>query len=589
MAYLDNKGTKTESFNELINIRITLSYENMFVRYMFEENENLVSKRNKKNLEKLLDLINYEVVYNQEPTELYYFKTLKIICNFINKRHINDPQIIFDFLIDEVPENEIPEKIKIDIFENLNSEEYDTYDSNKLNFITEYIESKLNYIEIYKKIEPLQNSITNLKSDIGKSTIECINDLDYIISDLFHNMKKNKTDNNINSTEFDSNNIENAEEILDQTLNEFKNPKNKLLTPWQNFNNMIGGGLEKGRCYLLCGLPKQFKSGTLLNIALGVCRFNKGYKLKDPTKKPVVYYFTQENTVKETLQRLLAYCGINQLDNLSGSDALKLINDFIMRDTGIGFKFKYKPNKSVNTSYLYELVDKAAEEGDEVILMIQDYTKRIRSMVNYPDLRIELGEVVNDFTVFAKEYDIPIISAAQLNREAFRIMEMMNEKNIHDIGKKLNASHIGESALLLENTDVGIIINKETLKITDYGTGETLNEENYLSFKLIAYRGERKPNEKVKEYFAQPFVPDNGFRILEDLNEDEPLSKDSIGSELESLSNCTTISNRMNTINNLASQESIDNTLNSRRVSRRNSSGISISNTITEIDDSDLF
>ena len=557
MAFISNKKNNIDVDNELLNIRITFAYLEMFIRYLFEENENIVSKRNKKNLQKLLEMIDYKTVYEREPNELYYYKALIIICNFTNNRHIDDPQVIYDYLTEEVPETNIPQKIINDIFNFLSSEEYNLYDKNRLQFITEYVESKLNYINIYKKIDPLQESINNLKSDNGKSTIECINELDLTISDLFHKMKQVKTDINGDMTEFDSTNEENAEEILDKVINEKKNPHSKLLTPWQSFNKMVGGGIEKGRCYLLFGLPKHFKSGSLLNIALGICKYNKGYKLKDPTKKPIVYYFTQENTVKETLERLLDYCNITDIDNLTGKEALDLINSFIQEESGIGFKFKYKPNKSINTSYLYELVDKSAEDGYEVICMVQDYTKRIRSSASYPDIRLELGEVVNDFCVFAKNYDIPIISAGQLNREAYRVLELYNSKNWSDVGKGLNASHIGESALMLENTDVGIIINREKYLPSNIIGDENdteIDEKYYLSFKLLAGRGKDKnKGEDIKEYFAQPFVEDNNFRIKEDLYLDEPLSVDSIGSDLERLPSSSVISERISNLNNTIS------------------------------------
>ena len=60
-------------------------------------------------------------------------------------------------------------------------------------------------------------------------------------------------------------------------------------------------------------------------------------------------------------------------------------------DSPIDIVIKYKANKSVDTSYLYTLVDDLEDDGYEVICLVQDHVKRIRSIYNSPDLRIELG------------------------------------------------------------------------------------------------------------------------------------------------------------------------------------------------------
>ena len=155
--------------------------------------------------------------------------------------------------------------------------------------------------------------------------------------------------------------------------------------------------------------------------------------------------------------------------------------------------------------------------GEECICMIQDYTKRIKSVENNPDIRLELSNIVNEFSVFAKKMQIPLISAAQLNRNAMNIAENNLSSGKKDIGKNLGASNIGESALIIENTDVGVIINREFDKDT---------EKLYLSFNLVVNRGE--DIQDAPKYFAQPF--ENGMRLQEDIDEEIPVGVERIGS-----------------------------------------------------------
>ncbi|QXN70225.1 putative DnaB-like replicative helicase [Bacillus phage vB_BspM_Internexus] len=103
-----------------------------------------------------------------------------------------------------------------------------------------------------------------------------------------------------------------------------------------------------------------------------------------------------------------------------------------------------------------------------------------------------------------------------MNREAYRILETSLEKGKSNIGKNLNASHIGESALMQENTDYGVIVNKEEFEGVEY-----------LTFKLIASRA-KKPS---ITYFAHPFEKGNGLRLMDDIHLAKSLSEDKIGGD----------------------------------------------------------
>ena len=550
MAFKNNTEASKEYINndDKVNITIPFTFLKLMVRYTFTER---VTTRGRKNLFKLINMINVDTSYSEEQqNEKFYFNFIKESLNLILIKKIEDIEIIYQYLLTEVDEMIVP-NIKVEeIFDLI---EIGELTNSELDLIVSYIEENINYSTVFNKMDIISDLLFKIKSG-SNGLSNTMNEFSEEVSDLYHSFNRLKNDNTQNLSQFNLSDPK-AADILEETINKINSPGNRLLSPYQSLNEMIGGGFQKGKCYLMFGLPKHFKSGLLLNLALGMCRVNHDFELKDPTKEPVIYYFTQENSIIETIERIFSYCsGDLDLKNQTGSSALKLFNDFIKEATGISFKLVYKPNKSVNTGYLYELMDQALEEDQEIICMIQDYTKRIRSMDSNPDLRIELGEVVNDFVVFAKQTDIPLISAGQLNREATRVMEQMTSLNQTDIGKHLNASHIGESALMVENTDVGIIINRETLK--DLNSEDVSNDKDFLSFKLIAFRG--KPEESKLDYFSQPFCDDNGFRLAEDINLDEPVSVKNIGSELENYASPEVIKERFNAINRSISNNTVN-------------------------------
>src|SRR5699024_10960484 len=305
---------------------------------------------------------------------------------------------------------------------------------------------------------------------------------------------------------------------------------------------MINGGFENGRVYSFFGTPKSFKSGTLLNMLMSVTLANKASDIQslDPNKKPVVYYLTMENSMSESLDRMYEYItgySMSESDQTPQECVNELIK-YTYEKTGISLVVEYKKNNEVSTDYLYEVYENLADQGYQMIMMVQDYLKRIRASDHIEDLRIRLGEITNEFTVFAKEKEIPLVTAAQLNREAYRNVEKALSENKTDIAKQLDRSQIAESGMILENLDYGIIINRENARDE--------SQDDHLSFKLIASRG--KMGEDRIEYFAQPF--DNSFKLSVDEGTPEIKGVESIGSNLENTMDSERAKNKMSTIAN---------------------------------------
>jgi hypothetical protein len=144
------------------------------------------------------------------------------------------------------------------------------------------------------------------------------------------------------------------------------------------------------------------------------------------------------------------------------------------------------------------------DDGYEVICVIQDHVKRIRSSEYTTDLRLELGNVVNEFKSFAVEKDIPFITVSHLNRDAAKSVEQDKARATPtDITMQLGMSNVGESFLMLDNLDLGIIIN---LDFDDEGN-------KYMVFNLT-----KKRVKTDLTYIAQPFVYGSGIRLLEDID-----------------------------------------------------------------------
>jgi replicative DNA helicase len=332
----------------------------------------------------------------------------------------------------------------------------------EVEWVNRAISETLKYSIIYDDVDEGLSLLTKFKAtdyadrgDVVKEIEEWVKK----INNKFRKARANKADDLMFSLAGDI-----YEEAVRETHRQYSSTSNKLSFGIQALNALTGGGAECGRVYTILGLPGEGKSSTLLDMALQIKKYNKNYVCKDPTKKPCVLLLVMENGVKESVQRIFNMC--------TGKDMLKYTEDEVVEmlksegglsvsdDNPINIIIKYRPNLSEDTSYLYTLTEDLEDDGYEVICVLQDYLKRIRSVEGSfnGDLRMQLGAIVNEFKIFATLKDIPVITASQLNRVATSSIDEARLNNKSDLVRLIGRSNVGESNLIIENSDwIGLI------------------------------------------------------------------------------------------------------------------------------------
>lgn len=389
----------------------------------------------------------------------------------------------------------------------------------ELEWANQLISETIQYGFLYQKMDRLQDLITRFNTTTYQNRGMIAHEIEMMIDELKADYRKSRVENNALDMTFSlkSGTFENA---VHDTYDIVTNPSRRLITGMYAFNEMTGGGLENGRVYCLFGNGGAGKSITLLNLAYQIKRYNAHYRTKDPSKTPCIVILTMENTMVETITRLFDMVTNSQGMSMADFsvdeviDKMRTEGQLVINDASpIDIIVKYRPHRSVNTSFLYTLCDDLEDEGYEVIMLIQDHLKRIRSIYNNPDLRIELGDVINEFKVFAAEKDIPVLTNSHLNRTAAQMSEEnANRSHRVDIVARFGKASVGESMLIIDNLDCGINIGKE------------YDEEGncYMGFGLAKMRD--KTN---RMYFAQPFIPGSQIRLVEDMN-GIPMFKESV-------------------------------------------------------------
>ena len=476
-----------------------------FCRYLLQSISN-VKLEHLINLRKLMRILDPSL-YENDPEKL---KRYKFIIKGLEARidnNINDKMLILTYINGGMDS-------KVDFID------YNHIDLSRdeVSYIHKLVSESLKYQFVYREADNLIELGMKIKSSTFDNRKDIIDQLDKEITNLKNMFRKVEVDDNSVDMTF-SLREGTFESAVTNTWNLITNPSRRLVCGMQGLNEMVGGGFESGRIYMLLGTSGVGKSITLLNLIYQMKRYNKYFKPKDPTKTPCIVLLTMENTVVETITRLydMVIDGSTGMKNCpSAVDCINILRQqgqLIVNDTSpIDIVIKYKPNKSIDTSYLYSLYDDLKDDGYEMICLVQDHVKRIRSIYTGNDIRLELGDVVNELKVFAADKDIPVITNSHLNRDAARVIEEEERKGNRDVGKLLGKSNIGESMLMIDNLDCGIIIT------LDYDK----DSNKYLTFNLIKMRD--KTN---RTYIAQPFSPESSIRLQEDFG-GIPLFKESI-------------------------------------------------------------
>ena len=329
--------------------------------------------------------------------------------------------------------------------------------SSEVDWVNKTVSETLKYSVIYNDIDVGLSLLTRFKSTdyINRGTI--VQEIEEWVNSLQVKFRKARADSASDITFSLSG--ENYIQAMLETYRQLSSPSNRLVFGSQALNALTGGGVEATRVYTLLGLPGEGKSSTLIDMAIQIKRYNKNYVCSDPTKRPCVVLLVMENSIKETVQRIFSMCVGEDMLNFSEEEIMDILktkgNLTLSTNDPIDLIVKFKPNLSEDTSYLYTLCEDLEDEGYEVICMIQDYLKRIRSVDGMfgGDLRQQLGAVINEFKVFATLKNIPVITASQLNRAATSSIDEARIKNKADLVRLIGRSNVGESNLILENSD----------------------------------------------------------------------------------------------------------------------------------------
>lgn len=490
-AKYTGQGSSVVKSNKQLDINLDLRTLDIMCKCIVTDNQTIRRGQliNLRNLIFLLNPINYENDAEKSKRVSFIRKGIeaRLVCN------LTDPYMILTHIYGGILDNDI---INLDEFKGLTGAE--------IAWMNNMVSEALKFSHVYKNVDSLMDLCSRIKSADYGSKAEMVAEFEKAINDIQNDFRRSK---NEDQTEIIFSLRDGYfEDVMYDTYNTLSSPRRKLVTGMQGMNELLGGGFENGRCYVYFGLPGEGKSSVVLNMIYQLKKYNKDYKTKDPTKRPCVVLLTMENTVTESVERLFGMATArSNMTDFSPEGAINMLREegelYLTDDSPIDIIIKFKPSNSVDTSYLYTLTEDLEDQGMEVIAMFQDYIGRIRSTERLQDTRLEYGAIVDEFKTFAEIKDIPIITVAQLNRDASKHIDEGRKASKSDLVRLIGRSNISESMLILNNIDAGFLIAPEV----------TQSGEKYLGVQRIKIRY----NAGNREFVYLPFVG-NTLKLQED-------------------------------------------------------------------------
>lgn len=197
--------------------------------------------------------------------------------------------------------------------------------------------------------------------------------------------------------------------------------------------------IPRGQISLVCALPGHCKSTLLLNFALRLAHTEEGQ----------IIYWTFEESIERTAQKFESLNYGKRLTK-SGFEVGGNIDRIREYHKGItanikdvsGFKKSIEELEELETSGKLKIISEnitsldfvsalrahIAQEKANIAAVFVDYIQIVKSGRNL-EQRIDIAEALNDFLTLAKETKIPVIAAAQLNRNA-QTPQMMSGRHI---------------------------------------------------------------------------------------------------------------------------------------------------------------
>lgn len=324
----------------------------------------------------------------------------------------------------------------------------------------EYITNSLDQNLKFSYILDVKDNLIELTNDIETSSYTDFPNLLHQYRDLITGIMNffRSTDSSSMTNEIVHTGDPTFLDILYDTYEAIRNPASALQTGWQALNSALGprGGFQNKNLYCLHANTNSFKSAMLLHISRMIKEYNASRvveEFKRTGKIPTVLHISMENDNDEDNERLYKTVVKKDLGKCTSREELNQSwehnfgNSNSEEENPIDISFLHVDARSLNVDEIDVIIENLEEEGYRVIACVVDYLGLIKPRMEDmgKDNRLQLKNIADDLLSLAKNRDIPVITAHQINRSGGAVLtNLKNQGGVNAISQMTN-EFIGES------------------------------------------------------------------------------------------------------------------------------------------------
>jgi len=511
---------KVEYKSEKIDLQLNIDMADLLLEYAIS---NKPSRNHQANLKQLLDVVDMDVYKSS-----YEIKDRLYLIRSILDLKLNEEVTKLALLKEQCKQN------NPDLVELINNTTWSnsSLQTNDIKLINKWIEEHMQFYYFYVEMPSIVNIWESCMKQGFNLNIDALNEVNDRMNRLIVKMKNTEIATGIlRQFNFAAPNVA---DLIKFTVEKAQKPSAILQTGIRNLNAILGPGFRGGKLYTILGMSGKFKSGTLLNIADQITKFNPSLEKVTNGKRNTLLFITMENSIEETVERLFGMYAdeTDSFINSTPDQVISILRDkgkFIISDDtadGIALEIRYYANMEINTADLYRIIEDMENNNQHVIGLILDYIKRINSVYqHHGDETVRVTYVAKELKTLALTYDIPVITAQQINRMGNATVDAAMRNDKHDLIRYVGNSDIGGAWSVIEESDWVAIINLEKHVKTD---------KLYLTIKRTKNRS-GKSDVTTMDYFNHPFTNDRSLKLMTDVDKDGSVSILSLASDLNSV------------------------------------------------------
>ena len=363
------------------------------------------------------NLLLFSKVLSTYPAKSEYYQVAHRMMSFYEK-NIFKISLILEIMRDEGEDEEI-----IDIVEQLNREPTIQTQAEVLR-LCRVLADYIKWAKMLQKKDSFASALDLMDSEDEsniKNVVETMYKLSTEMISAYNVINVSEVSNVFDTCDKD------AMKAVIADAKDARDPNRGIITGIRGLNSLLSPAYLGGCLYVYEGLPGNYKSGILLKGHVDTLKYNQHLKESLNGKTGISMYISMENTMTQTVRRLWSLLYPSADMSMFSVDEISEMMDQALTENEMRSVVLYYGYREKSTADIANIIRSYNRDDTEVVALFFDYIKRVRpartDAAATASEKTELNAIMNEFKLIAAQFNIPIVTGHQLNREAAKLVD----------------------------------------------------------------------------------------------------------------------------------------------------------------------